>query len=33
MTQDNSSIASKLQGFVDAYNKVQSALDSAPAAA
>lgn len=29
MTQDNSSIASKLQGFVDAYNKVQSALDNA----
>ncbi|BBF85275.1 flagellar hook-associated protein FliD [Aquitalea magnusonii] len=29
LTQDNSSIASKLQGFVDAYNKVQSALDNA----
>ena len=29
MTQDNISIASKLQGFVDSYNKVQSTLDSA----
>lgn len=29
MTQDNTSIASKLQGFVDAYNKVQGALDTA----
>ena len=29
MAQDNSSIASKLQGFVDAYNKVQGALSSA----
>ncbi|RQO68204.1 flagellar protein [Aquitalea sp. FJL05] len=31
MTQDNSSITSSLQAFVDAYNKVQTAIGSAAA--
>jgi len=31
MSQDNSSISSSLQGFVNAYNKVQSAIGSAAA--
>jgi len=31
LAQDSSSIASKLQGFVDAYNKVQGAINTASA--